>query len=453
MGSTSRTAPHASRRVAARVDRASSADRAFLAMDRGLVPLQVGVVLGLQGPLDLAAVTELVAERIQSVPRLRQRLTPVRFGLGGPLWLDDAGFDVRRHVREVRCPPPGDEPALMDVALAAVTTRLPPDAPQWSVVLVGDVAGGRSALVVVLHHVLADGVGGLGVLAALVDPGLERPRADFPRPRPTGTSLLEDSVTTKLEALAGLPASWRLLRSSMTAGGGLRPPRVAACSLVHPVGPRRRVLVVRHDLDSLRTAAHAHGATVNDALLVAVAGALQQVLRLRGEHADRLSIAVPVSGRRNDPDRRLGNLVSPLLVAVPTTGPRDRRLTEVAAAVAARKNLALAPAPIAVLGWLFRPLAALGGYAWYLDHQRRFHTLVSHLRGPAEPLSFGGSRIVTAVPLGVADGGNTTVYFDALSYDGTLTVVAVVDPDHFPDGRVLTRALEDELRALCSGAA
>jgi diacylglycerol O-acyltransferase / wax synthase len=450
MSSTSRTAPLASRPAQVNVDRASSADRAFLAMDRGLVPQQFGVVLGLEQHLDLSAVTELVAERVRAVPRLRQRLVRVPFGLGGPLWLDDAGFDVRRHVRGVSCPLPGDEPALMSLALAAVTTRLPPDAPLWSVVLVGDVAGGRSALVVVLHHVLADGIGGLGVLAALVDPGRESFPAEFPRPRPPVTTLLADSVATKLTALVGLPASWRLLRSSMTAGGGLRPPPAAACSLVQRVGPRRQVLVVRWDVDSLRAAAHAHGATVNDALLVAVAGALEQVLRHRGEHADRLNIAVPVSGRPADADPSLGNLVSPLLVAVPTTGPRGRRLAEVAAAVRARKPLALAPAPIAVLGWLFRPLAALGGYAWYLNHQRRFHTLVSHVRGPAEPLSFGGSRIDSAVPLGVADGGNTTVYVDALSYDGTLTLVAVVDPDHFPDAGALTRALEDELRAVCS---
>jgi hypothetical protein len=32
-----------------------------------------------------------------------------------------------------------------------------------------------------------------------------------------------------------------------------------------------------------------------------------------------------------------------------------------------------------VLGWLFRPLAALGGYRWYMNHQHRFHTLISHV--------------------------------------------------------------------------
>jgi hypothetical protein len=102
-----------------------------------------------------------------------------------------------------------------------------------------------------------------------------------------------------------------------------------------------------------------------------------------------------------------------------------------------------------VLGWLFRPLAALGGYHWYMNHQRRFHTLVSHVRGPAEPVTFGGSTITSAIPAGVAEGGNITVYFEVLSYAGTLTLTltltAITDPGHFPDPSTLTGALRDEL--------
>jgi diacylglycerol O-acyltransferase / wax synthase len=152
-----------------------------------------------------------------------------------------------------------------------------------------------------------------------------------------------------------------------------------------------------------------------------------------------------VSGRRTEHPRSLGNLVSPMLVRVPTTGTRTQRLANVAATVRAGKSAAAGPAPIALLGWLFRPLAAVGGYRWYMNRQRRFHTLVSHLHGPAEPLSFGGMRIVSAVPIGVAECGNSTVYFEALSYDGMLTIAAIVDPDHFPDVDVLSTALEKEL--------
>ncbi len=105
-------------------------------------------------------------------------------------------------------------------------------------------------------------------------------------------------------------------------------------------------------------------------------------------------------------------MVSPMLVSVPATGPVAARLGEVAAAGRAHKASATGPPPIALRGWLFRTLAALGGYHWYLIHQHRFHTLVSHVRGPAEPVTFGGVGVVSAVPVGVAEGGNITVSFE-----------------------------------------
>jgi hypothetical protein len=144
----------------------------------------------------------------------------------------------------------------------------------------------------------------------------------------------------------------------------------------------------------------------------------------------------------------MGNLVSPLLVPVPATGQLSRRLALVNAAVRAGRTSASGPPPIALLGWLFRPLCRLGGYRWYMNHQRRFHTLVTHLRGPDQPLSFGGLRIKNAVPIGVAEGGNSTVSFEVMTYDGTLTITAIIDPDHFPDGGALGAALEAELRAM-----
>ena len=433
------------------IERASATDRAFLAMDNGDVPEQLGVVLVLDGRLSLPDLRDIVADRILAVPRLHQRLVSVPFACGGPVWVDDGEFDIRHHVHEVGCRAPGDDQALLDTALALVTRPLRREAPLWSVVLVGALPGHRSALVIVLHHVLADGVGGLTILADLVDPGRAAKGPWIPRPRPAVASLLQDALLTKVTAVTGVVGSWRLLRASMGAGGGLRPPRIADCSLTQPTGPRRRITAVRTPYDALRAAAHRQGATTNDAVLVVVAAALRQVLERRGEHIDSITITVPVSGRRADQAAGLGNLVSPMLVAVPTTGATHQRLATVAAAVRAGRRDASGPPPIAVLGWLFRPLARLGGFRWYMSHQRRFHTLVSHLRGPTEALSFGGRQIVSAVPIGVGEAGNSTVTFEVLSYDGTLTIAVIVDPDRFPDVEVLEVALEGELRDMQAG--
>ena len=431
----------------AAIERASPTDRAFLAMGGRKVPEQFGVILRLDraGGLDLAQARRQLDERIPAVPRLRQRLIRAPFGCGGPIWVDDPAFDICRHVRAVACPEPGDEPALLDTALSVIMTPLPWTAPLWAAVLVTGLDDGGVALVVVLHHVLADGIGGLAVLASLAD---GQPIADgsrFPRVGPTTAMLARDAFGARLLGLRRIQRSWRLLQASMGAGGGLRPPRAAQCSLNQQTGWRRSLTVVRADAAPLRTAAHLFGATVNDAILVAVAGALGRVLTARGESVDTIVIAVPVAGRRPVSGQALGNMVSPLLVPVQAVGDTPTRLAHVAARVLAHKAAASGPPPIAVLGWLFRPLAALGGYRYYMNHQHRLHTLVSHVRGPAEEVTISGSRVTAAIPVAVSDSGNITVYFDVLSYAGTITVTVITDPEHFPDRSALTDALRAEL--------
>lgn len=432
------------------IERASAADRAFLAMDTGVVPQQVGVILLLEQAAGLSEkhVRRLVEQRIAEIPRLRQRLLRPPFGTGGPIWVDDPRFDISHHVRTTACRDPGDEQALLDTASSLIMQRLPVTRPLWSAVYVTGLAGRRAALVVVLHHVLADGIGGLSVLLNLVDQrSAGQHQVTFPRRPPTRAQLAEDAARGRLRALRHLRQSWRLLRTSMGAGGGLRPPRARPCSLIQRTGPRRHLTVVRVDIASLASAAHRHGATTNDSLLVAVAGALHRLLLVRGEYIDSFAIGVPVSGRTAG-EPALGNMVSPLLVNVPATGDMGWRLRQVAADVRAHKEAARGPAPIAVLGWLFRPLAALGGYRWYMNHQRRMHTLVSHVRGPRTPLAFGRIPMSAAIPVAIGEGGNMTVYFEALSYAGTLTITAVTDRDHFPDSGRLAEELNAELAAI-----
>jgi diacylglycerol O-acyltransferase len=425
------------------VERASSADRAFLAMDTGAVPVQFGVLL-LLGPargLDLARVRRVIAERIPSVPRLRERLVRTPWGGGGPIWADDAEFDIRRHVRAAVCAAPGDRQAVLDTALTLVSTPLPRNLPLWSAVFVTGLAGGEAALVVVLNHVLADGVGGLAVLARLVDEGAGAAEVPFPRPRPGTGTLVRDAFAARLQAVLRAGAALRTLRASTSAGGGLHPPRAAPCSLVGPTGRRRRIAVVRADLAPLRAGAHRHGASVNDAVLVVVAGALRRLLLARGEAVETFVITVPVSGRAAGDGSALGNAVSPMLVAVPATGELSARLSRVANQVRATKAAAAGPPPIALLGAVFRPLAALGAYRWFMNHQRRMHTLVSHVRGPAEPVTFGGTPVRAAIPLSVGESGNLTVVFEVLSYAGGLTISVLADAGRCPDLDVLVDGL------------
>jgi hypothetical protein len=137
-----------------------------------------------------------------------------------------------------------------------------------------------------------------------------------------------------------------------------------------------------------------------------------------------------------------------MLVEVPTSGALPERLAQLEAAVRAHKAAATGPPPIAIMGGLFRMVARLGGYRFYMNHQRRFHTLVTHVRGPAEPLTFDGHPVSDAIPVAIGERGNMTVSFEVLSYARMLTITVIVDPEHGPDLDDVTRRLQRELDSI-----
>jgi hypothetical protein len=130
-------------------------------------------------------------------------------GCGRPVWVDDPGFHAARRVRILPCPDPGDEQALLDVAAVVIIEPLPRSRPLWAAALVPGVGGGRVGLVLVLHHVLADGVGGLAVLARL-------PTGPIPGPA--------RAFRSRLRGLARFRAGWRELPTSLAAVAVCTPP-------------------------------------------------------------------------------------------------------------------------------------------------------------------------------------------------------------------------------------
>jgi diacylglycerol O-acyltransferase / wax synthase len=450
------------------VDRASPADLMQLATGRGAAPMHVGAVLILDtGPgWSVAQAREQLGERITAVPRLRQRLHRAPPGCGRPFWADDPAFDLDWHVRERAAPAPGDERALLDAAAAVLAQPLPRSRPLWSATFVTGLAGPRTGLVIVLNHVLADGIGGLAVLAGLVDqppgplaavaaPGSLAPAsasgaprapavAPFPVPPPRAGTLAADAWAGRARRLTHLGGDVRTLRQGLRELGGARPPgRLPRTSLNRPAGPRRRLDVVTANLAAVHDLAHASGGTVNDVILAAVAGALGTLLASRGERLDRVTVSVPVSARRAATGGQLGNQVGVMPVVLPTAGPLEDRVGAATAVTRARKQAAPG-ASAALLGPLFRMLAPTGALRWYFNHQRQVNTFSTNLRGPAGPLRFAGAPVEAVIPV-PATTGNVPVTFGVLSYAGTLWLTVLTDPARLPDVAVLTAALRRDL--------
>jgi diacylglycerol O-acyltransferase / wax synthase len=436
-----------------RGERVGPGDLVMLAMDAGSpVREQLGALLVLRpGPgFAIGAAERLLAERARTVPRLRQRIVPGRCGRLRPVWSEDPVFDPARHLRRVGCPELGGDRAMVQVAAEVLVEPLPMDRPLWRAVFVTGCADGRVGVVLVVHHCLADGIGGLAVLERLVD------QLDVPAPA-EHLRLVPDrpgrAPARRLPSVwAGLTGAARELRASLAAGGGLLAERAEPCSLLAPTGPRCRLATAEAGLAPLRAAAHRGDGTVNDALLVAVAGALGELLEHRGESVHTVRVAVPVAGPRATAPRGVGNAVAPLVVGIPTGQGPATTLRAVAPVLAAARRAVTAPAPIVVVWPLFRVLAAAGLYHRYMTHQRRIHTLVSNVHGPERMRELAGARVERIIPVAVGEAGNTTVNFMALSYAGGFTVTIVADQDRVPDLPVLADALQAHLDLLATGS-
>jgi diacylglycerol O-acyltransferase / wax synthase len=440
-----------SARAGTPVDRASPADLMQLATDVGPAPMNIGAVLVL-GPAPRFTVTaaeRLLAGRIEAVPRLRQRLHRAPPGCGRPYWADDADFDVRQHVRCRDCPKPGDQTALLEVAATVVTEPLPWSRPLWAATFVTGLADGSTGLILVMNHVVADGVGGLAVLAGLGDevagsvPAV-RPAASFPAPAPSVRTLAADAWAGRVRRLRH-PTSlrWMVRQGIAELGGAGQSQRTPLTSLNRPVGPRRRYDVVAADLGAIRDFGHAHGGTVSDVLAAAAVGAVHALLASRGERLDLVTLSMPVSARLVTSAGLLGNQVGVMPVTLSAAGDLTARLPQVAAITRERKQAARGTSAV-LLGPVFRLLAPTGLLRWLIERQRLIHAFATYLHGPAEQVSFGGAPVTAVIPL-IGVTGNVPVSFVALSYAGTLRITVVSDPDRVPDVGVVAAALRRDL--------
>lgn len=144
-------------------------------------------------------------------------------GGGRSVWTDDADFDVAAHVTIRACPAPGDRAALLDAAADLAMTRLPRDRPLWRLTVVTDLADGGVALVLVAHHALSDGIGGLAVLARLMDGAPPDHEGRSPVPARSAADLRTDALRGRAHALTQLPRTVGRFRASVTELGIARP--------------------------------------------------------------------------------------------------------------------------------------------------------------------------------------------------------------------------------------
>ena len=451
----------------------STQDRLFLLSETESTHMHVGVALLIDaGPLAkrnagvaFDRIKRHIASRLSQVPRYRQRISfaPLH---SLPHWVDDERFDIDHHVRHVRLPQPGNEAQLKQLCGQFFSQRLDHERPLWEVLVVEGLGQDQFALVAKTHHCLVDGIGGVNLLAALLDPHAEvaHPRPDrwAPKPPPTAAEVFRLEIAHQIEQsrhLGNQLRDWmqtpratvgklgeQVLGMSQFLSNGLWP--APDCVLNQPIGAQRRFEWLTFSLDDVKAVKQALGGTINDVVLATVAGALRGFLRQhrRTSCPAELRALVPVNMRQPNEAEALGNHISALLVGLPVSicDPQRRylavvdRMQQAKASKQAVGGQALAGASAPLLATLMR----------FADRLKTFNVVVTNVPGPPIPLYLAGARVSTVfpqVPLFVNQGLGIALF----SYAGNLHWGLIADRHVVPDIVALKTAVVrsfDELR-------
>ncbi len=440
--------------------RLSAIDVTNLAVEAPDTPMHVGVLVVLdgaalydrEGSLRLSQLRTLLDRRLDAVPILRQRLHRPGPLAGRPLWVDDPGFRIERHVAQVTVPAPADEPALLMLAEELLAPVLDRAHPLWRIWFLTGLPDQRVAVLMALHHAIADGLAALHLLATVLgEPpvAVEGGRGPWIPEPPPGWGAL---VLANLRAGRGALRRWRPRparwggsvragwRSLLAAWGAPR------TSLNGPIGRHRRLAVVRLDLEEARAAAHERSATINDLVLNLVAGGLRALLLARGESIVDITPHAAVAVAQRTPDQAAdgGNRAGIIVVRLPLSAADPMsRLAAVRTQTVTAKDSQHPTTEQGVLVWLAR--SRLMRYA--TRHQHLTNVVVSDVVGPADPVNLLGAPVLELIPLG-ALAGNLALSFLAFSYAGHLTITVRADADRYPDLEILVRAMTADARCL-----
>ena len=337
-------------------ERMSSVDTAWLRMDTPTNLMMIVGVMMFDGPMDAARFKRTLTHRLLRYQRFRQRVVQ---DASGAYWFDDEHFDIDNHVHSLNLPAPGGKAALQSLAATLASQSLDHNKPLWMMTVVEDYDdhGERgSAVIVRIHHCIADGISLAGVMYSLADETADAPeegiepeamrRARLRRTarhaahdeRDLLAGLVEPLGEAATKALAMSGDLWSKYQDMLS-----HPDRVADAAKVaadittelaalallpadsatsfkgKPSGIKRVSWSEPMPLTDVKAVCKVLGVSVNDILLSCCAGAMGAYLRSNGETTAGVEVRgmVPVNLRARGQEHTLGNQFGLVLLALP----------------------------------------------------------------------------------------------------------------------------------------
>lgn len=455
-------------------------DAAWLHMDRPTNLMVVNTLVWTECPLDEAALLEVLHQRLlQRFRRFTQRVqdpTVTAGALSGPQWVDDPEFTLERHVHVAPLPAPGDEAALQLVISQIASGPMRADRPLWELhVLTG--YGPGSALLLRIHHAIADGVALMQVVLSITDPvaaaehaGALPVRYDDVRNLPFGALAAAAPGMTRAVGWVGDAAgafSSQVL-AALTDPHSVRELTGLARSdaaMLHKLGfglavERNRLqgpLVADKHLTWTRPAPLAQvkdvgrvtGRTVNDVMLAVIAGAFR---RYFGEHESQVGevvVIVPMNLRAakaplpSGLGNEFGLVFVPLPIGETDQKHRDARIKEAMDKIKTSREGVFVYTMLQVMGQIPRGMQ----HAWIDAFSGKATAVVTNINGPDHEVRLAGVAVGGAMTW-VPGTGPVGLGLSIFSYAGQVAVGLASDAHLMPDPDLFLALLNDELDQL-----
>jgi diacylglycerol O-acyltransferase len=438
-------------------DRLTAVDASFLVQESQHAHMHIGAVMVFEGPPpDFDDFADHVRSRLHLVPRYRQKLATPPVETGRPLWVDDPNFNLEYHLRHTGLPGPGSEDQLRALAARIHSQRLDRTKPLWELWLVQGLEDGCFALISKTHHALVDGVAGVDLATVLFDlepvppPIPHEGEPWVPQREPSAVGMAARGVRGVVElpfSIAG-----RALRAASRPGSTLHAARESVEGVAEvawaalnpaphtplnvPIGPHRRLVLVRSELSDFKVVKNAFGGTVNDVVLAVVAGGLRRWLRSRGVRTEGLELRalVPVSIRASDEHGQMGNRLAvmrgPLPVYVEDPVARLQVVRQAMDGLKESKQAVGAEVLTSVQN--LAPPTILAQASRINFSTRLFNLLVTNVPGPQFPLYALGRELLDLFPVAFLPRDHALAVA-IMSYNGGMDFGLLGDYDAMPD--------------------
>jgi diacylglycerol O-acyltransferase / wax synthase len=222
-----------------------------------------------------------------------------------------------------------------------------------------------------------------------------------------------------------------------------------------PIGPHRRIVFIRNELEQFKEIKNTFGGTVNDVVLTVVAGGLRKWLRSRGVRTEGLELRalVPVSIRAEHEANTLGNRIAVMRGPLPVyIEDPVARLRVVKQAMDGLKDSKQAVGAEVLAGMQeFAPPTILAQASRLNFSTRLFNLIVTNVPGPQFPLYVLGRKLEDLFPVAFLPKDHALAVA-IMSYDGGIDFGLLADYDAIPDVDALGEMFESSLAELLTAA-